>query len=47
VELQSVTKEGLKLGDEERQSLKKLKEEYKPLTEWFKTAYGSRVEKVL
>jgi molecular chaperone HtpG len=46
VELQSVTKEGMKLGDEERKSLKKLKEEYKPLTEWMKTALGDRVEKV-
>ena len=38
---------GLKLGDEERKSLKKLKEEYKPLTEWFHSTYRSRIEKVL
>jgi len=45
-ELQSVTKENLKLGDEERKSLKELKKEYKPLTAWFKEVFGKQVEKV-
>lgn len=47
VELQSATKEGLKLGDDERKALKKNKETYKPLTEWFSKIYGKRVEKVV
>jgi HSP90 family molecular chaperone len=42
--LQSITKEGLKLGDEDK--LNKHKEELKHLTEWLQTVYGERVEKV-
>jgi len=45
----SVTKEGLKFGDdeEEKQTFKKLKEEYKDLTEWLKTSLGDKIEKVV
>lgn len=46
IELASVTKDGLKLGDDDKKSLKKLKEEFKPLTVWLKETYGDRVEKV-
>lgn len=42
--LQSITKEGLQLGDEDK--LEKLKEEMKPLTDWLQSVYGDRVEKV-
>ena len=42
--LQSISKEGLQLGDEDK--LEKLKEEMKPLTEWLQSVYGDRVEKV-
>jgi len=42
--LQSITKEGLKLGDEDK--LAKQKEELKPLTDWLGGVYGERVEKV-
>jgi len=42
--LQSITKEGLKLGDEDR--LEKWKEELKPLTDWLASVYGDKVEKV-
>jgi HSP90 family molecular chaperone len=42
--LQSITKEGLKLGDEDK--LAKQKEELKPLTDWLAGVYGERVEKV-
>jgi len=44
--LMSITKEGLKLDDDEKDRLEKYKEEFKPLTDWLKTTYGSRVEKV-
>jgi len=46
--LMSITKADLKLpGDEkEKETLEKLKEEYKPLTEWLKGVYGDRVETV-
>jgi len=42
--LQSITKEGLDLGDKDK--LNKLKEEFKPLTDWLAGVYGDRVEKV-
>jgi len=44
--LMSITKEGLKLDDDEKDRLEKYKEEFKPLTDWLKTTYGSKVEKV-
>ena len=43
--LQSITKEGLDLGDK-KEKLNKLKEEFKPVTDWLQTVYGERVEKV-
>jgi len=46
IELASVTKDGLKLGDDEKKSLQKLKEEFKPVVKWLKEVYGERVEKV-
>jgi len=42
--LQSITKEGLDLGDKDK--LNKQKEEFKPLTDWLASVYGSKVEKV-
>jgi len=42
--LQSITKEGLDLGDKDK--LNKQKEEFKPLTDWLQTVYGEKVEKV-
>ena len=47
--LASVTRENLKLGDDEqeRESEKKLKEQYKPLCEFLKTLYGDKVSKVI
>jgi len=45
--LMSITKEGLKLGDDDKERLDKYKEEFKPLTEWLKSTYGSKVEKVV
>lgn len=47
ISLQSVTKEGLKIGDEDKKSLKELKEEFKPLTVWMKEVYGESVDKVV
>jgi len=44
--LQSLTKEGVKFGDEKKNLLKKLEDDFKPLTQWLKTVYGSKVEKV-
>jgi heat shock protein beta len=44
--LMSVTKEGLKLGDEDADRQKRLEEEWKPFTEWLKGVYGDKVEKV-
>jgi len=43
--LQSVSKDGLTLDDDE-DTFKALEEEFKDLTEWMKTTYGSKVEKV-
>jgi heat shock protein beta len=46
--LQSVTKEGLKFGDEEDVDTKRAelyKEQMKPLTKWMKGVYGENVEK--
>lgn len=43
-QLQSVTKEGLKLGDEAKAD--KYKEKFEPLTTWLKSVYGTKVEKV-
>jgi len=42
--LQSITKEGLKLGDEDK--LSKWKDEFKDLTTWLSKVYGDKVEKV-
>merc|ERR1712078_353425 len=47
--LQSVTKEGLKFGDEEDVDKKRAdlyKEQMKPLTKWMKDLYGENVEKI-
>merc|ERR1712146_158554 len=47
--LQSVTKEGLKFGDEEDIDAKRAdlyKEQYKPLTKWMKGIFSDTVEKV-
>lgn len=47
MELQSVTKENLKLGDEDdKEALKQDQETFKPLTDWFQKIYGDKVEKV-
>jgi len=45
--LQSVAKEGLKLGDEDEVEIETLKTEYKPLCEQLKKIYGNKVEKVI
>jgi len=47
VELQSVAKENLKLDEDDKENLKKDKEAYKPLTDWFSKVYGDKVEKVV
>ena len=47
--LQSVTKEGLKFGDEEEVDTKRAelyKDQFKPLTKWMKDTYGDKVEKI-
>merc|ERR1719248_181116 len=47
--LQSVTKEGLKFGDEEEIDTKRAdlyKEQFKPLTKWLKDLYSESVEKI-
>merc|ERR1719192_2441469 len=46
--LQSVTKEGLDLGDGKglESYMEEKEEEYKPLTDWMKDVYGSKVSKV-
>merc|ERR1719229_2179113 len=46
--LQSVTKEGLDLGDGKglESYMEEKEEEFKPLTDWLKEAYGSKVSKV-
>ena len=47
--LQSVTKEGLKFGDEEDVDTKRAelyKDQMKPLTKWMKEVYGENVEKI-
>jgi len=43
--LQSITKEGLKLGDEDK--LEKIKEEFADFTKWLQGVYGDKVEKVV
>eukprot|EP00457_Paulinella_chromatophora_P002121 gb/GEZN01002125.1/.p1 GENE.gb/GEZN01002125.1/~~gb/GEZN01002125.1/.p1 ORF type:complete len:791 (+),score=207.21 gb/GEZN01002125.1/:109-2481(+) len=45
--LVSVTKEGLKLGDEDEEQLDALKEEFEPLTAFLTKLYGKKVEKVV
>jgi len=45
--LMSVTKEGLKFGDENKEKLEKLEDEFKDVTTWLKGVYGERVEKVV
>merc|ERR1712038_657012 len=47
IKLQSVTKDNLKLGDEDEANFKDLKDEFKPLTEWLKNIYDKGVEKVV
>merc|ERR1719461_2353828 len=47
IKLQSVTKDNLKLGDEDEAAFKELKEDFKPLTEWLKQIYDKDVEKVV
>src|SRR5207302_1305359 len=44
--LQSVTKEGLKLGDDDEEEMTKLETEFKPITSWFQKQLGKKVEKV-
>jgi len=46
-QLMSVTKEGLKLGDDDKDRMAKYKEEFKDLTQWLQGVYGSKVEKVV
>jgi len=46
VSLQSAAKEDLKFGNEDSDSFKELEEEFKPLTDWLKTALEGKVEKV-
>jgi heat shock protein beta len=45
--LMSVTKEGLKLDDSDKDKLAKQKEEFKDLTSWLQGVYGDKVEKVV
>jgi len=47
--LQSITKENLKFGDEEEVDKKRAElytENFKPLTDWMKTVYGDKIEKI-
>merc|ERR1719443_1549647 len=47
--LQSITKENLKFGDEEEADKKRAElytENFKPLTDWMKTVYGDKIEKI-
>merc|ERR1711871_1247925 len=47
--LQSITKENLKFGDEEEADKKRAElyaENFKPLTDWMKTMYGDKIEKI-
>merc|ERR1711871_1780909 len=47
--LQSITKENLKFGDEEEVDKKRTElyaENFKPLTDWMKSIYGEKVEKI-
>merc|ERR1711916_91430 len=47
--LQSITKENLKFGDEEEVDKKRAElytENFKPLTDWMKSIYGEKVEKI-
>mmetsp|Transcript_14546 Transcript_14546/g.20651 ORF Transcript_14546/g.20651 Transcript_14546/m.20651 type:complete len:684 (+) Transcript_14546:1-2052(+) len=46
IEMQSVTKEGLKLGDEDKEKEKAQEEEFKPLVTWLKNKFEKKVEKV-
>jgi heat shock protein beta len=46
IEMQSVTKEGLKLGDEDKEKEKAQEEEFEPLVKWFKKSFGTKIEKV-
>jgi len=45
--LMSVSKEGLKLGDENKDKEKKQEEEFKDFISWLKGIYGEKVEKVV
>jgi len=47
--LQSITKENLKFGDEQEVDKKRAElytENFKPLTDWMKTVYGDKIEKI-
>jgi heat shock protein beta len=46
IEMQSVSKEGLKLGDEDKEKEKAQDVEFKPLVDWFKKSFGQKIEKV-
>jgi len=46
IEMQSVTKEGLKLGDEDKEAEKAQEAEFKPLVDWFKKSFKNKIEKV-
>jgi HSP90 family molecular chaperone len=45
-QLQAAHKADLTFDDDEKEALEKLKEEYKPLTQWLTKIYGKKVEKV-
>jgi len=45
IEMQSVTKEGLKLGDEDKDAEKAQTEEFKPLVDWFKKSFKKKSTK--
>lgn len=45
--LQAAHKSDLTMDDEEKETLKELKEQYKPLTDWLQKTYGQKVEKVV
>merc|ERR1712025_633299 len=47
IQLASVTKDNLKLGDEDKESFKAVKDDFKALTEWLKQVYDKDVEKVV
>jgi len=46
VQLMSITKDGLKFGDEDEDRASKIEEMYKPFTDWLNELYGDKVEAV-